>query len=430
MKTYHIMKPIRDHLKHSALASAVLGIGLAAGSAQATISYGTTGAGPLGFDALPLVSEWSCLSVLGDGYTATDLTSMDALVNTLASTDIATVLPEVTADPGGSAAPGGAWNSTALRLTSRATGTAAAAMMATLSNDSGAALNEFDLNFTLSGADPTGEDPGLAGYAVYYSLTGATDSWQRIGVYGTPGAVTVTNIPLSSAWADTTTLYVLWVDDNGSGGGDGWYGFDDVSFAPSVPLTAPIGLTATPGDAEVDLAWTAFAGATGYNVKLWNGTTSTYDTISTNQPGTTYTHSGLTNGTTYQYVVSAMTDVVESDNSAEVTATPVAPPPPPGGVTGLALWLDASKLTGLSDGATVTTWTDMSGLGNNATTSAGTPIYKTGILNGQPVVRFDGSSSKMTLADLSSSFPTAACIFAVITPNNDNMLQRVWQPRQ
>ena len=168
----------------------------------------------------------------------------------------------------------------------------------------------------------------------------AAITWQRIGVYGTPGAVSITNIPLSGPWANAANLYVLWVDDNGNRVGDGWYGFDDVNIAPSVPLTAPIGLTATAGDGKVDLAWTAFFGATGYNVKLWNG--ASYDTISTNQPGTTYTHSGLTNGTTYQYVVSAMTGVNESDNSAEVSATPATPPPVPGGVTGLALWLDAS----------------------------------------------------------------------------------------
>ena len=383
----------------------------------APISFGpTTGTGTLAFGTLPSSSEWSCLSVPGTGGTATDLTGLDALVNTLASTDIATVLPTVTADPGAGAA-GGAWNSTSQRLTSRATGTAAAAMMATLRNDSGAALYEFDLNFTLSGADPTGEDPGLAGYAVYYSLTGATDSWQRIGVYGTPGAVTVTNIPLSSAWANTATLYVLWVDDNGSPAGDSWYGIDDVKFAPSVPLTAPVGLTATPGDGKMELAWTAFLGATGYNVKLWNG--ASYDTISTNQPGTTYTHSGLTNGTTYQYVVSAMTGVVESDNSAEVTATPATPPPVPGGVTDLALWLDASQLTGLSDDATVDTWTDMSGVGNDAPKTAGTPIYKTGVLNGQPVIRFNNTSA-FTTANLSAQFPSAVTVFIVTTINNDN----------
>jgi len=87
--------------------------------------------------------------------------------------------------------------------------------------------------------------------------------------------------------------------------------------------------------------------------------------------------------------------------------------------TGLKLHLDASQLTGLSDGATVNTWTDMSGLGNNATAS-GTPIYKTGILNGQAVIRFNGSSS-FTTANLSAQFPSATTGFIVTTINNDDV---------
>ena len=100
-------------------------------------------------------------------------------------------------------------------------------------------------------------------------------------------------------------------------------------------------------------------------------------------------------------------------------AMPVTAAPPPGGVTGLALWLDASQLTGLSDGNTVDTWTDMSGVGNHATKTAGAPTYKTGVLNGQPVIRFNDASA-FTTANLSSQFPSAATVFIVTTINNDN----------
>ena len=98
------------------------------------------------------------------------------------------------------------------------------------------------------------------------------------------------------------------------------------------------------------------------------------------------------------------------------TGLPAAAAPPV--TTGLTLHLDASQLTGLSDGATVTTWTDMSGQNNHAT-AAGTPIYKTAVLNGQPVVRFNGASS-FTTADISSQFPTAATVFIATTISNDN----------
>ena len=98
------------------------------------------------------------------------------------------------------------------------------------------------------------------------------------------------------------------------------------------------------------------------------------------------------------------------------TGMPAAAAPPV--TTGLKLHLDASALTGLSDGNTVTTWPDASGLANNATAS-GTPIYKTGVLNGQPVVRFSGAS-RFTTANLSSQFPTAATVFIATTISNDN----------
>ncbi len=67
----------------------------------------------------------------------------------------------------------------------------------------------------------------------------------------------------------------------------------------------------------------------------------------------------------------------------------------PAGVTDAALWLDASQLTGLNNGDTVSTWTDMSGNGNHAAAAGSAATYQTGALNGQPVVRFnaDGNAS-------------------------------------
>ncbi len=98
-------------------------------------------------------------------------------------------------------------------------------------------------------------------------------------------------------------------------------------------------------------------------------------------------------------------------------ASPASAAPPV--TAGLKMHLDASQLTGLSDGATVTTWSDVSGLANHATSSAGTPIYKTGVLNGKPVIRFNNASG-FTTANLSSQFPTAATVLIVATINSDN----------
>lgn len=61
-------------------------------------------------------------------------------------------------------------------------------------------------------------------------------------------------------------------------------------------------------------------------------------------------------------------------------------------ITGCKLWLKADAL-GLSDGAAVSSWTDSSGNSNPATQSTGglQPIYKTNIINGLAVVRFNGT---------------------------------------
>jgi len=75
----------------------------------------------------------------------------------------------------------------------------------------------------------------------------------------------------------------------------------------------------------------------------------------------------------------------------------VAYPTGPGGVgttngaSDLSLWLDASKITGLADGADMVTWTDQSGNGYHASVdpNASPPIYSaTGGGNGQPAVTF------------------------------------------
>lgn len=78
------------------------------------------------------------------------------------------------------------------------------------------------------------------------------------------------------------------------------------------------------------------------------------------------------------------------------TPTPTPTPVSPTDIAGLKLWLKADSL-GLSDGAAVDTWTDYSGTSNSATsTGSQRPIFKTAIINGLAVVRFDGSDDLMS----------------------------------
>ena len=95
----------------------------------------------------------------------------------------------------------------------------------------------------------------------------------------------------------------------------------------------------------------------------------------------------------------------------------------PESLSGLVVWLDANKITGLADGAEVLTWTDASTAGNNATGNSGqVPVYKVGIQNGRPIVRFDGAGDILTIAGLGTgSFNgiSKGTAFVVFSPASD-----------
>jgi len=101
------------------------------------------------------------------------------------------------------------------------------------------------------------------------------------------------------------------------------------------------------------------------------------------------------------------------------------------GITGLSLWLRADCVTGNAadpaDNSTVNTWTDLSGLGNNATRQAGTPTFQSdsaNLINSQPVVNFDGSST-FTSIDIRAITRPNITIFAVYKLRSSNQVG-VW----
>jgi hypothetical protein len=99
-------------------------------------------------------------------------------------------------------------------------------------------------------------------------------------------------------------------------------GIEITASGGSAPA-APTGLAVTAGNAQAALTWNASTGATSYNVKRSTVSGSGYATVSS--PTTTsYTNTGLTNGTTYYFVVSAVNASGESANSSQVSATPGA----------------------------------------------------------------------------------------------------------
>jgi len=83
-----------------------------------------------------------------------------------------------------------------------------------------------------------------------------------------------------------------------------------------------------PGNTQVSLSWNSSLGATSYNLKRSTSSGGPYATIAPGITSTTYNNTGLINGTTYYYVVSALNSVGESGNSSQVIATPQAIVPP------------------------------------------------------------------------------------------------------
>ena len=91
----------------------------------------------------------------------------------------------------------------------------------------------------------------------------------------------------------------------------------------SIPaaLAVPTGLTAISGNGQVVLSWSASSGATSYTLKRSTTNGGPYTDV-VSQAGTSFTNTGLTNGTTYYYVVSASNGGGSSGNSTQASTTP------------------------------------------------------------------------------------------------------------
>ncbi|MDP6821629.1 MAG: fibronectin type III domain-containing protein, partial [Candidatus Marinimicrobia bacterium] len=131
----------------------------------------------------------------------------------------------------------------------------------------------------------------------------------------------------------STTYYWRVRGHHTSGPWNGWptlwsdtYSFTTASELDITPPDLPTGLTATPGDTQISLTWTANTESDLASYKVYGGTSAGPTTLlSTVSAGTeTYIHTGLTYGTTYYYRISAVDDSGnESDKTSDVSASPI-----------------------------------------------------------------------------------------------------------
>ena len=158
--------------------------------------------------------------------------------------------------------------------------------------------------------------------ATSYNVKRATTSG---GPYATVGSATTTSFT-NTGLVDGTKYFYVVAAVNTAGESANSAEVNATPAAPVTPPAAPAGLTAIPGNAQVNLSWMASAGATSYHVK--RGTTSGGPYTQVAAPTvTTFTDTSLTNSTTYYYVVSALNAAGESGNSTQASATPAAAAP-------------------------------------------------------------------------------------------------------
>jgi fibronectin type 3 domain-containing protein len=161
-------------------------------------------------------------------------------------------------------------------------------------------------NFNLSGYVPYGS-------AALYSYGIPQDEAARTGV-GSPDIVQTNFIGAAASFSATFAPFSATVM---------------VMSAANQPPFTPTSLVATASNAVVSLSWNGSVGADSYLVKRSTNSGGGYVTIASGVTVTSYLDTGVVGGTTYYYVVAATNNFGASLNSAEASATPPGPVPPP-----------------------------------------------------------------------------------------------------
>lgn len=160
------------------------------------------------------------------------------------------------------------------------------------------------------------------------------------------------------------------------------------------PPLAPASLSAIAGDSQIVLSWPATANATGYYLKVGtiSGAENTF--VLTNYSGTSYTNTGLANGTTYYYIVAATNAGGLSAYSPEAAATPAS-----------SINLGARTLTWKGDGS-ANLW-DASGSANWLSNSVITTFN-----NGDTVIFNDTGSNNVPVTMNAAVLPVLTIVQA------------------
>jgi len=122
-------------------------------------------------------------------------------------------------------------------------------------------------------------------------------------------------------------------------------------------IAFPASLTAVASNAQAKLTWSSVSNATSYTLKRGTSAGGETATVASGYAGTTFTNTGLANGTTYYYIVTATGTGGTSGNSPEVNVTPLT--------AGTSIWISTTD----GNWSAATNWnggTIASGTGNTA----------------------------------------------------------------
>jgi hypothetical protein len=228
-----------------------------------------------------------------------------------------------------------------------------------------------------------------ASYNLYWSTTAGVTTANGTKISG------VTSPAVQAGLTDNTTYYYIVTAQNSAGESAASVQVAATTLAvnsppPTIP-SAPTGVTATGGDTQVTLSWTAVTGASSYNI-YWSTTSGVTTSTGTRIAGVSsaYVQTGLGAGTTYFYIVTAVNGAGESGPSVQASATTNAPTTVPavptavtasGGVKQVTLsWAAVSSATSYNvywsatSGVTTATGTKVSGVTS--------PYVQTGLTDG------------------------------------------------
>jgi PKD repeat protein len=246
-----------------------------------------------------------------------------------------------------------------------------------------------------AGANPTSGQIPLS-VAFTGTATGGTPAYSYSWNFGDGSAASTAQNPSHTYNSAATYTATLTVTDSSS---PAKTATSTVTITASpiagTPPGAPTGLTATSGNGQASLSWTAPSSDGGVNItsyRVYRGTSSGTETLLTSGGCSglgvvlSCTDTGLTNGQHYYYKVSAVNSLGEGPQSNEASATPSA------GCVASQLLGNPGFETG-----TAAPWSATSGVvSNNTTEPARTGSWKAW-LDGYGTTHTDTLSQSVTL---------------------------------